>query len=488
MATEGTDPLTEDGDGLARLLLNSTGEGIYGVDLDGNCTFANPACARLLGYDSADELLGRNMHDLVHHTRPNGEPYPMEECQIYKAFRERKSVHVDDELMFAADGSSFPAEYWSYPVEEDGRLIGSVLTFVDITPRRRIEHRLRESEEQVRLLLNSTGEGIYGVDLQGNCTFANPACVRLLGFDTDEDLFGRNMHDLVHHTRPNGEPYPMEECQIYKAFREGRGVHTDTEVMWRADGTSFPAEYWSYPLERNGSPVGSVLTFVDITDRRRTETKLRQEHARAERLLLNVLPPAIADQLKAQPGKTIAEQFDEVTALFADVVGFTSLSERLSPHEAVRLLNEVFTAFDRFADRYKVEKIRTIGDGYMVAAGAPVPRDDHCDAIARMALDMRDWIADRRFRDSLPIRVRIGINSGTAVGAVVGTSKFHYDLWGDAVNVAARMESLGEPGKIHVAEGAWKRLQSGYVLEPRGEIDVKGKGSLSTWFLEAPLD
>ena len=471
-------------EGLATLLLNSTGEGIYGVDLQGNCTFANPASVRLLGYDSDGDLLGRNMHELVHHTLPNGDPYPMEECQIYKAFREGRGVNVDSEVMWCRDGSSFPAEYWSYPLEREGEPVGSVLTFIDITERRRVERTLRESEQQVRLLLNSTGEGIYGVDLQGNCTFANPASVRLLGYDSDGDLLGRNMHELVHHTLPNGDPYPMEECQIYKAFREGRGVNVDSEVMWCRDGSSFPAEYWSYPLEREGEPVGSVLTFIDITERRRMETRLRNEHARAERLLLNVLPAEIAKQLKAQPGKTIAEHFDEVTVLFADVVGFTPLSARLSPDLAVELLNEVFTAFDRFADRYEVEKIRTIGDGYMVAAGAPVRRPDHCDAIARMALDMRTWMRTRADQDSLRLQVRIGMNSGPAVGAVVGTSKFHYDLWGDAINVAARMESLGEPGRIQVAEGAWERLQTGYVFEPRGEIEVKGKGLMHTWFLE----
>ena len=472
-------------DGFERLLLNSTGEGIYGVDLEGNCTFANPACVRILGFESDAELLGRNMHELVHHTKPNGDPYPMEECRIYQAFRRDEGVHADDEVMWRSDGFSFPAEYRSFPMSRDGDPIGSVLTFTDISERRRIEKRLRDSEEQVRLLLNSTGEGIYGVDLQGNCTFANPACVRILGFESDAELLGRNMHELVHHTKPNGDPYPMEECRIYQAFRRDEGVHADDEVMWRSDGSNFPAEYWSYPMERDGDSIGSVLTFLDITERRRSEATLRQEHARAERLLLNVLPPAIAERLKAAPGKTIADQFDEVTALFADIVGFTGLSERLRPQEAVELLNEVFTAFDRFADRYGVEKIRTIGDGYMVAAGAPIIRDDHCDAIAKMALDMRDWMETRQRTDNISLQVRMGINTGTAVGAVVGTSKFHYDLWGDAVNVAARMESHGEPGRIQVAEGAWKRLRNGYVLEARGEIEVKGKGLMPTWFLES---
>ncbi len=178
-----------------------------------------------------------------------------------------------------------------------------------------------DSDGLAQLLLNSTGEGIYGVDMQGNCTFANPACVRLLGFDGDGDLLGRNMHELVHHTRPNGDPYPMEECRIYRAFREGKGVHVEDEVMWSRDGSSFPAEYWSYPMEREGELIGCVLTFVDITERKQLEVKLRVEHDRAERLLLNVLPAAIAQQLKERPGRTIAQQFDGVSVLFADLVG-----------------------------------------------------------------------------------------------------------------------------------------------------------------------
>jgi len=336
------------------------------------------------------------------------------------------------------------------------------------------------------LLLNSTGEGIYGVDLDGNCTFANPACLRILGYDSDGELLGRNMHEVVHHTRPNGEPYPMTECRIYLAFREGRGVHVDDEVMWRSDDTSFYAEYWSYPMEREGRLVGSVVTFVDITERRRLERRLRAERERAERLLRNVLPAEIAEQLKAHPGRTIAQHFDEVTALFADVVGFTPLAARIGPEEAVDLLNELFTAFDRLTERYGLEKTKTIGDGYMVVAGAPTPREDHCDAIARLALDMRDWTDHRVTDDGIKLRIRVGINSGSAVGAVVGKTKFTYDLWGDTINVASRMESTSVPGRIQVARGAFELLQERYVLEPRGTVDVKGRGELSAWFLERP--
>ena len=200
-----------------------------------------------------------------------------------------------------------------------------------------------------------------------------------------------------------------------------------------------------------------------------------------------MLPAEIARQLKAHPGKTIAQQFEQITALFADVVGFTPLSARLDPADAVAILNEVFTAFDRIATSHGVEKIKTMGDGYMVVAGAPIPRDDHCDAIARTALEMREWMNDRVADDGIKLRVRIGINSGSAVGAVIGTTKFAYDLWGDTINVASRMESSGEPGRIQVAEGAFSMLRHKYVLEPRGTIEIKGKGELETWFLESPI-
>ena len=137
--------------------------------------------------------------------------------------------------------------------------------------RERAIRSLRESEERVRLLLDSTAEAIYGIDVQGNCTFCNAASVRLLGYDNPGDLLGKQMHWLMHHTRADGTPYPIEECQIYMGFREGKGSHSDNEVLWRKDGSSFPAEYWSYPVVQDGKPIGSVVTFLDITDRKRAE-------------------------------------------------------------------------------------------------------------------------------------------------------------------------------------------------------------------------
>ena len=308
---------------LVRLLLNSTGEGIYGIDAQGNCTFANPACLRLLGFKSDAELLGKNMHALVHHTRANGDVYPVEKCNIYRALQECQGTHIDDEVMWCTDGSSFPAEYWSYPVVRDGELLGCAVTFVDISERRRAEEELRQSEELVRLLLNSTGEGIYGIDAQGNCTFANPACLRLLGFKSDAELLGKNMHALVHHTSANGDAYPVEECNIYRALQECQGTHIDDEVMWCADGASFPAEYWSYPVIRDGELLGCAVTFVDISERRRAEEELRQSEKMAA---LGKLSAGLAHELNnpaAAAGRASSQLLEALGELQAAPIRLT---------------------------------------------------------------------------------------------------------------------------------------------------------------------
>jgi len=212
-----------------------------------------------------------------------------------------------------------------------------------------------------------------------------------------------------------------------------------------------------------------------------TEAALERSRERADSLLLNVLPASVAERLKQAPDKAIADRYEEVTILFADIVGFTPLSTRLSARKTVELLNRIFTDFDSICDRAGVEKIRTIGDGYMAVAGAPVPRDDHAEVMTQVAIEMRDYMASRPVEE--PLQVRIGINSGEVVAGVIGTTRFHYDLWGDAVNVAARMESLGVPGRIHVARPTVGRLPDTYSCEPRGKIAVKGKGDMETWFV-----
>jgi guanylate cyclase len=208
--------------------------------------------------------------------------------------------------------------------------------------------------------------------------------------------------------------------------------------------------------------------------------------ARVETLLLNVLPADVAQRLQSDPN-SIADHFDDASILFADVVDFTPLSSRLDAREVVGLLDRLFTSFDELVDRYEVEKIKTIGDCYMVAAGVPRERPDHAQALAGLAFEMRECakrcLADR---DDHYMRLRIGISSGPVVAGVIGRRRFLYDLWGDTVNMASRMESHGTPDEIQITRSTWELLRDDFVTEPLGLVDVKGKGEIETWRLVGP--
>jgi adenylate cyclase len=202
----------------------------------------------------------------------------------------------------------------------------------------------------------------------------------------------------------------------------------------------------------------------------------------SERLLLNILPKSIADRLKREEG-LIAEAHDEVTVLFADVVDFTAFVERTEAHRVVAVLNEIFSAFDHLAERHGVEKIKTIGDAYMVVAGLPEPRSDHVEAMAEMALDMQAELRRLCGPLGLDLAIRGGMDTGPVIAGVIGRHKFIYDLWGDTVNTASRMESSGLPGQIQVTTAVHTRLRDTYRFDDRGEIAVKGKGMLRTYLL-----
>ena len=195
-----------------------------------------------------------------------------------------------------------------------------------------------------------------------------------------------------------------------------------------------------------------------------------------------MLPAPIAERLKAGE-EVIADAFPEVTVLFADLVDFTRSSRRSSPAQVVATLNEPFSVFDRLARHHGLEKIKTIGDAYMVAGGLPNPRPDHAQAVAELALAMREEVAGRADPSGRPLQVRIGIDTGPVEAGVIGTSKFSYDLWGDTVNTASRMESHGVPGCIQVTERTYQRLQDGYQFQRRGPIPVRGMGEMVTYFL-----
>jgi guanylate cyclase len=249
--------------------------------------------------------------------------------------------------------------------------------------------------------------------------------------------------------------------------------------------SDLPAWFQTTMIALNVTVAGAMLfTLLAVFAKQREDAlaALRTEQAKAESLLLNILPRSIADRLK-DDSTTIADQFDAASILFADVVDFTPFSERLPPSEVVGILDHLFTHFDVLADRYGLEKIKTIGDAYMVASGVPTPRPDHAQALANMALDMRDAMRQSDDVAHLGLELRIGINSGPVVAGVIGRKRFLYDLWGDAVNTASRMESHGTPGEIQVTASTRELLQDEFDLEPRGTVTIKGKGAVETWYL-----
>lgn len=225
-----------------------------------------------------------------------------------------------------------------------------------------------------------------------------------------------------------------------------------------------------------------MLLSYFISERDRIQALLRREQEKSERLLLNVLPEEIAPLLKEN--KTVAERFDSASILFADLVGFTQLSAQMPAEQVVDMLNSIVSHFDQLAEKHNVEKIRTIGDSYMVAAGVPRPRPDHAQVLASMALEMREHVLAREPNSGPSVSIRMGMATGSVIGAVIGKTKFHYDVWGDAVNLASRLESRGVPNAIQIDRETRRKMGERFECRYRGELDLKGLGQVETWFLE----
>ncbi len=215
----------------------------------------------------------------------------------------------------------------------------------------------------------------------------------------------------------------------------------------------------------------------------RAETALAAEYARSESLLANILPAKVAQRLKDPHRDVIADRYDDASVLFADIAGFTQRASDTTPTELVRFLDGLYTDLDTLVDRHGLEKIKTSGDSYMIVSGVPEPRPDHLEALADLALDMVDAVAELKDPNGQPVPLRIGLAAGPVVAGIVGARKFFYDVWGDAVNIAARMETTDVVGRIQVPQNVYERLKDLFVLEERGPVDVKGKGVMHTWYL-----
>jgi len=346
--------------------------------------------------------------------------------------------------------------------------------------RKQAEELLRIAQEKYHSIVENAIAGIFQSTPSGGYLSANPALAKLYGYDSPEELMSeiKNISQQLYVD-------PERRLEFVAAMDADNAVSGFESMVCHKDGRRiWVSENVRAVRDSKGELIYYEGTVSDITERKLAQEALKVQQEQSEKLLLNILPKPIAERLKAQQS-TIADSFADVSVLFADIVGFTELSARMSPTELVKRLNVIFSHFDQLAEKYGVEKIKTIGDAYMVVGGLPMPRDDHAEAIAQMALGMQAKIAKLSADTGEKLAIRVGINSGPVVAGVIGVSKFTYDLWGDTVNVAARMEATGFAGRIQVTDVTYELLKDKYLFERRGVIPVKGKGDMMTyWLLE----
>lgn len=337
------------------------------------------------------------------------------------------------------------------------------------------------AEEKYRSILENAVEGFFQVSTTGEYITINRSLAEIYGYDSIEDMMTsvKNIDHLYVRQGRRGE---------LNAYLKRYGQVTDFESqVYCKDGSkTWISENVRAVLDEQQQPLYYEGMVQDISERRQTEAELYRQRQETERLLLSILPQSIAERLKRR--EMIADSFPSVSVLFADIVDFTRLSARIPPAKLLELLKAIFSEFDRLAELYNLEKIKTIGDEYMVAGGLPLPHAKHIQAIADMALTMQESIKQFRSDEGDPFRLRIGINTGPVIAGVIGTKKFAYDLWGETVNLASRMQSQGLPGLIQVTPAVYEKLVGDYVLEERGIISVKGVGDVTTYWLKGRRD
>ncbi len=354
----------------------------------------------------------------------------------------------------------------------------------EICERERSEGALRLAEEKYRSIFENAVEGIFQVSSSGQFLSANPALAHIYGYESVEKLI-EILQDVEHqlYVLPDRRTEFVTELE-----RTGHISNFESEIYRQDRSRIWISEHARVVRHHSSDQILYYEGIVqDISLRKEMEKSLNEERQRTENLLLDILPRSIAERLKQGDEETIADSFDEATVLFADLVNFTDLSTQLTATDLVLFLNRIFCAFDGLADTYGLEKIKTIGDAYMAVSGLhdqPVDQVNQIESIANMALDMIETTESLGNSLGHPIQLRIGIHSGPVVGGVIGRKRFLYDLWGDTVNVASRMESLGEAGGIQVTEKVYDYLKYNFELESRGLIAVKGKGLMTTYWLK----
>ncbi|WOD41082.1 adenylate/guanylate cyclase domain-containing protein [Nodosilinea sp. E11] len=352
----------------------------------------------------------------------------------------------------------------------------------ELQERTQMEQTLVAAETSYQSIFENATVGIFKVSSTGRLLSVNPSMARLYGYESPEEMVS-TIEDIgrqIYH-----QPKRRDELVVY-LNRFDKITDAESEVF-RKDGDTFwvSEDIWKV-WDKNGTFLHYEGIVHDISERRKMETELRQQRQQADRLLINILPYRIAQRLKGG-ARTIAESLDQVSVLFADLVDFTAASSQMTPRDLVKILNEIFSMFDQLAEFHHLEKIKTIGDAYMVAGGLPTPNDDHAEAIAQFALDICDAIKQFPRPDGQTFQIRVGINTGPVVAGVIGRRKFAYDLWGDTVNIASRMEATGEAQRIQVTPNLYEKLKDKYQFESRGYVAVKGRGQMVTYWLVGRL-
>ncbi len=358
----------------------------------------------------------------------------------------------------------------------------NTLLIQEMQERTQIEQALTAAEMNYRSIFENATVGIFKASASGQLLSVNPSMARLYGYDSPEEMVAavENISRQIY-----SEPKRRDELVVYlRRFdkitdAESEVFHKDGSIFWVSE------DIWQV-WDKTGVFLHYEGIVHDISERRQMETELRQQRQQADRLLINILPYRIAQRLKGG-ARTIAESLDQVSVLFADLVDFTAASSEMTPRQLVKMLNEVFSMFDQLAEFHRLEKIKTIGDAYMVAGGLPSANDDHAEAIAQFALDICEAIKQFPRPDGKTFQIRVGINTGPVVAGVIGRRKFAYDLWGDTVNIASRMEATGEAQRIQVTPNLYENLKDKFQFESRGHIAVKGRGQMLTYWLVGRL-
>ncbi len=470
-----------------RDLVESANSLILRLDPQGNITFFNSYAQRFYGY-SEQEIVGRSVLGTLvldgEASRRNLEEWIGHICKDPENYQDSEAAHI------RSNGETVWVKWSIKAILDDHGEINEILSIgFDISDRKRAEAALQEKEQYLRLILDNIPQQVFWKDTNLVFLGCNQNWAEAAQLGDPDEIVGKTDFDLL------TDPAIAEQFRI----QDRHIIETDTpQLHWIApkvrslDGEKSWLDISKIPIHDPYQNVIGILGVIeDITLRKQSEEALAIEQERSEKLLLNVLPQAIADQLKQRLNlfqernskALIAESYDEVTVLFADIVSFTNLSANISAADLVGLLNRIFLVFDDLCEKHGIEKIKTIGDAYLAVGGLPSPRADHAEAIANMALDIQQEINQFRTYEGHPISVRVGINTGSVIAGVIGKKKFTYDLWGDTVNIANRMESHGIPGRIQVTESTYQRLKDRYEFERRGIVDVKGKGEMPTYWL-----